>query len=600
MPGFIGEDQVRRIKESIDLVSVMSEYTNLKKAGVNFSACCPFHQERTPSMHIYTDQGTYHCFGCGAHGDVITLIREKEHVDFNDAMELLARRAGIELVYAKGGGNQMPRGERDQLQQAVEMAAKFYERMLWESPEGRAARDYLRARKLSEAVCRRFRLGWSPGNGTLIDEARRRRVDVQLLVKTDLAVDRNGRWTDRFFERVMFPICDRFGGVVAFSGRLLPEAERAAKEAGRGVGKYVNNTDTPLYHKGNTIFNLHQARGPAREKKRLLVMEGPTDVMAADDKGFNECVAVLGTALTAEHAKQLGSVAGEGSRIILVFDGDRAGQTNSLKAVRTCLSVGVPTWVAVIPDEMDPAELLDDPANGSAGFTKVIDGARSDVDHLLRTLAPRPHELDPRALLGIADQVLDSLRPIKDAELVRLYLRDTATYLNLDQALLVKRLSGGGTDDGKAKGTAQSALPPEAQEVMHILVQNKALRQKAFDDLHLESSFFTPPWHALVDRLVIDPESDATALLSTPGLDDDPAFRAAVYGWVSTALAIDDAEKHLSDAINRLRRGRLLTEQRRLDQEIVEAERAKDFAQANRLYGERLALTRQIKELEGF
>ncbi len=138
MPGFIGDDQVRRIKDSVDLVQIMGDYTSLKKSGGGWAGCCPFHSERSPSMHVY-DDGHYHCYGCGAHGDVFSLIRDKEHLEFTDAVELLARRAGIDLVYEKAG-NQMPRGERDRLGEALELATRYYEHVLWETPEGAAAR----------------------------------------------------------------------------------------------------------------------------------------------------------------------------------------------------------------------------------------------------------------------------------------------------------------------------------------------------------------------------------------------------------------------------------------------------------------------------
>src|SRR4051812_37427231 len=205
---FLGEDQVRLVKSRIDLVQLMGEYTPLRKAGANFTGCCAFHQERTPSMYVYTDQQTYHCFGCAAHGDAISLIREKEHLEFADAVEFLARRAGITLTYQNSGRNQLARGDRDDLMQVVEFAARFYERDLWESPDAAEARDYLAGRHLSQAACKRFRLGWSPGRGRLIEEARRQGLSLKALLATDLAVDRDGRAVDRFFERVMFPICD--------------------------------------------------------------------------------------------------------------------------------------------------------------------------------------------------------------------------------------------------------------------------------------------------------------------------------------------------------------------------------------------------------
>ena len=341
----ISEADVRRVKQAVDIVQLMSEYTSLKKSGRNFAGCCPFHQERTPSLYVYVEDQGYHCFGCGAHGDAITLIREKERLSFVEAVEFLAKRTGIQIERTDTPEARRERGERERLLAVMEFAVAFYERTLWEAPEAAPAREYLAGRKLSVEVCRRFRVGWAPGGSRMLSEARRAGLAVDDLVLADVALRRDdGSVRDRFFERVAFPICDRFGHPIAISARLLPAAERAAKEAGRGVGKYVNSTETPLYRKSHAVFNLHRARQAAG--KRLIVMEGPTDVMAADQAGLSECAAVLGTALTGEHAKQLGQLMAGRGQVVLLLDGDRAGQANSIRAVGTCLAAGVPVHIS--------------------------------------------------------------------------------------------------------------------------------------------------------------------------------------------------------------------------------------------------------------
>jgi DNA primase len=612
---FIGDEQVRQIKSRIDLVQLMGEYTPLRKAGANFSGCCPFHQERTPSMHVYTDQQTYHCFGCGAHGDAITLVREKERVDFADAVELLARRAGITIAYQDQGRSQMARGERDGLIAAVEFAVAFYERMLWESDGGAEAREYLVKRALSHAVIKRFRLGWSPGHSTLVDEARRKGLDVNLLMKTDLAVERNGRPADRFYERVMFPLDDRFGNPIAFSARLLPAAERQAKEEGRGVGKYVNNTDTPLYHKGSAVFNLHRARTVCRDRNRLIVMEGPADVIAADEAGFGECVAVLGTALTSEHARQIGNLVGGAGRLIIMLDGDRAGQANALKAIRTCLAVGVPVRVATLPDELDPAELLietDDRERGRQVMEEVLAAARGDIDHLLRSLAPRPYALDNREKLAVTDQVLEALRPMPDAELRRLHLRDVAAYLNIEQDRLERRLAGGpakpvppAAAGGEASPAATVAELDQSQElILHILVRCPELRALAGDDLGLEPSHFPAPWDALAGHLLLETGADVHALVALPEVQANPAVNDAVFRWANTDLAtrepvVGDPRQSLTEAVRSRRSGPIRDAIHRLSLEIAEAEKARDFTLLGRLDAEKRELIRTKRDLEG-
>jgi len=594
MAGFIGEDQVRRVKEATDLVHLMGEYSTLRRAGQNHVCCCPFHQERSPSCHVY-DDGHYHCYGCGAHGDPVTLVREKEHLEFTEAIEYLARRAGIELTYEKGGGPSMSRSERDVLIEAFNMAVAFYENVLWNTPPGAEAREYLASRGLSQDICRRFRLGWAPGSGALIDEGRKRRIDVAVLAKLDLAVDRNGRWGDRFFERVTFPIADRFGNPIAISARLLPAAERRAKEEGRGVGKYVNNTDTPLFHKSDVVFNLHQARPAAKEAKRLIVMEGPTDVMAAADAGIKECVAVLGTALTAEHAKQLGTIVGDQGRLLLVFDGDTAGQTNSLKAVKTCLSVGVPCWVAVVPDGLDPGELLKEEANagGRERFERTVAAALADVDHLCRALAPRPYELEHRERLAIADQVLEVLRPLEDRELRDLYVRDLARWLGFDQRQLERRVAGASSaSSGARPQTGLADLPKEIDVILHVLVREPGLRDLAFDTLGFEPSQIPAAWRPLAELLLSNPDIDGEGLRYAAEQEPLLALKSVIQRWLTTPCA-DDPQALLRASFAHLRLAALDQEARRVTTALAEAARNGNHEQVQRLNQEQFAIARQ-------
>lgn len=610
MPGFLGDDQVRRVREAIDLVQLISEYTPVRKSGANFACCCPFHQERTPSMYIYTADQHYYCFGCKAHGDAITLLREKENVSFSDAVEMLAKRAGIELVWQQGAGRgRDERGERDRQLAAVEASCVFYERCLWETPEAQGARDYLLVRRrLTEATCRRFRLGWSPGRGQLMEALRGQGIDPQLLASLDLAVERNGRLTDRFFERITFPICDRFGHPLAYSARLLPEAEAAAKAEGRGVGKYVNNTDTPLYHKSTNVFNLHHARISCRDESRVVVMEGPTDVMAADQAGFKACVAVLGTALTPEHAKQLGTLIGRDGRLILLLDGDRAGQENALKAARTCLGAGVPAQVAILPDELDPAELLAEASAGSesrAVFERVLDAARSEFDHLLRALAPRPVDLDRRAQLAVADQIIAAIRGEPDRELRDLHLRDAAGWLGLPEDGLARRLAGEG-----AASTAEAAaaadidridpLPPHLEEALHILLREPGLRAGAGDELQLEPRHWPKPWSALAAALLLADRPDVHAITADEGVAAVPALVETVHRLSAIDLSartpsIGDPGVRLTEIASTIRKAELAETIRRLDHDLNEARRDGDRARERDLLAERFAVAKQLR-----
>ncbi|MFW5846198.1 MAG: DNA primase [Planctomycetota bacterium] len=612
MAGFIGEEQVRRVKEVTDLADLVGGYTTIRRAGHDFKACCPIHQERTPSLHIYVDQQTYHCFGCGAHGDAISLVRDMENLDFVEAVEFLARRAGIQITYDRGRGGGMQRSERDRLLQVHEWATGWYEEVLWRDADAAAARRYLAERGLEQDTCRAFRLGWAPGRGRLLQAAQQEGIATADLMRLDLVLQRDdGRRSDRFFERLLFPIADRFGHPIAFSGRLLPEAQRQAEAAGRGVGKYINSRDTPLYHKGGVVFNLHRARRAARRARRLLVMEGPTDVMAAHQGGIEECAAVLGTALTGEHARQLGALVGGEGSLILLFDGDAAGQANSIKAVKTCLQTGVPARAAVLPPGQDPAELI--AAEGAAAFEALLRSPVSDIDHLLRALAPRPFELDQRQLLGVLDEVLEPLRGVQDPELQRLYLESVADYLDLDRERVSRRLRGSGTAvqrrtpvaaATRPDGVDAPALTPEQDAVLHVLVRYPDLRCQAFDDEGCEPRLFPEPWQRVVMALLEEPDCDQEHLMLLPVVQDCRPVHAAVFRWLQRPLPQDVDDESglrgmLQEALRCLRQTAMQTELKRAEHALREAQRSGDQAHIRTHFATVMELQRACRTMAG-
>ncbi len=360
---YIGNDQVALIKSRVDLVQLISDYTPLKKSGSNYTGCCCFHAERTPSLYVYPDEGRYKCFGCGEHGDAVELVMKKERLEFSDAVEQLARRVGHTIVYEKAGPAGMQKGDRAALLAAVDWAAKWYRQQLAE-PAGAGARAYLAERGLTTEVCERFGLGWAPGHGQLAREAQAHGHSLTALKEVDLVLDRDGRLLDRFFDRITFPICDRFGQPIAFSARAMPTDIAAAKAANRSIGKYVNNSETPLFSKGRVVWNLHRARAAlatdpaAKERNRLLLMEGQTDVMAASQAGLPECIGCLGTAFTSDHARQVASLLGATGTLYVVLDGDPAGVAAGRAACVTCLTAGLQARVVTLPKGTDPAELL--------------------------------------------------------------------------------------------------------------------------------------------------------------------------------------------------------------------------------------------------
>ena len=604
MPAFYGNEQVRRVREAVDLVQLVSEYTAVRKSGANFTCCCLFHAERTPSMYIYPADHSYHCFGCQAHGDAIDLLMQRDRLTFSEAVEALAKRAGIVLVPQNGSGED---GRERQVQQrrlkAFAYAVKHYEELLW-GEAGQPALAYLRGRGLRDETLREFGLGWAPGRGSLVRAARERHADPEIFVELNLAKrSEDGHLFDVFRERITFPIHDRSGNPIAISARLLPENEARAKAEGRSPGgKYINSTDTPLYHKGATVYNLHRALKQVHERKRLIVMEGPTDVMAAWQAGERACTAVLGTALTPEHAQVLGR-ASSGASLIVLFDGDRAGQANSIKAAKTFLASGFPALIAVLPDELDPGELLAEGVGGPDGlkrFEEVLAGAKPELTHLLHTLAPVPHRMPRQEMLAAVRDLAQAIAAIPDATARALARREADTYLGVDleSVALPKTAQAkvAAAADAAVSETKSGPPPPAIDALLHLLVVHPELRPLAADRHGIEPSLLEAPWNAVLATMLAQPDLAAGALRDLAP-DDAVRTRLAWYqahGLLARRPPIEQPVEALESLARTLHRESV---QRQLDQLNAESNHTAqigDHARAAALAREAVELARRI------
>ena len=365
--GFIYELKARN-----DITEVISNYISLKRRGRNMVGLCPFHGEKTPSFNIYTETDSFYCFGCGASGDVISFIMKIENLDYLDAVRYLAQRAGIEVPdnsYDSSMSNL-----RKRIFEANREAARFYYRTLI-SPAGRTGLDYLRRRMLTDATIRHFGLGFAPESWTalsdyLIDKG----FKPDELISANLSVRRrNGKGViDRFRGRVMFPIIDLRGNVIAFGGRIMTDEKP----------KYLNSSDTPVFKKSENLFSLNNAKNSG--SRALLLCEGYMDVISVNQAGFQNAVASLGTALTSEQASLMKRYADE---IIICYDADEAGQKATARAIPLLREAGLNIRVLSIPNGKDPDEFIKSKgADGPAAFKAIIDASGNDVDYRLQKL----------------------------------------------------------------------------------------------------------------------------------------------------------------------------------------------------------------------
>src|SRR5882757_11381208 len=368
------DDDVARVREATDLVALAGEHIALKRVGRRFMGLCPFHTEKTPSFSVNPELGVYYCFGCQKSGDSITFIREIEHLDFVEAVERLAARAGITLRYDNVAvGKDRKRKER--LSEVVGAAIAFYHRLLVEAPEGGSGRKHLRARNFDGDAARRFHLGWAPdGYDALSVHLQREGFERKDIEEAGLAfVNRVNKLQDQFRSRLMFPIYDSRGEPAGFGGRAL----------GDEMPKYKNSPETPIYQKSRLLYGLNWAKGEIVARGEVVICEGYTDVMAFALAGAPNAVATCGTALADEHFLTLKNLA---RKVTLAYDADSAGQAAAERCYQWEQRFEVQFQVADLPAGRDPADVWKDDPQQLVGAVKgAVPFLEFRLDRLLRS-----------------------------------------------------------------------------------------------------------------------------------------------------------------------------------------------------------------------
>lgn len=404
MAGRIPQSFIDELMTRVDIVEVIDARVPLKKAGREYTARCPFHEEKSPSFTVSPAKQFFHCFGCGAHGTAIGFLMDYEHLEFPEAVEELARGVGMEVEREGGVGPRPPQEDRSALYDVLARADRFFREQLRRHPQARRAVDYLKRRGLSGAIAAEFGIGFAPpGWNNLLqalgdtDAAKEALVTAGLVIRKD-----NGRLHDRFRDRIMFPIRDRRGRTIAFGGRVL----------GDESPKYLNSPETPLFHKGRELYGLYEARKALRDIGRLIVVEGYMDAVALAQFGIRYAVATLGTATTHEHLERLFRVTPE---VVFCFDGDRAGREAAWRAVETALPVireGRQIGFVFLPEGADPDSHVR--AVGAARFEGEIEKAIPFSEFLFESLTRTADtaSIDGRArLVERARPLLSKLSP---------------------------------------------------------------------------------------------------------------------------------------------------------------------------------------------
>jgi DNA primase len=438
------DGEVAQVRAATDIVAIISEVTALKKAGVRWEGLCPFHAEKTPSFSVNAAQGYYHCFGCGVGGDAITFVRETQGLDFRDALQFLADKAGIELQEDEKAGPQ--RKERTALLDAMARAVDFYHDRLLHSPDAGIARQYLRSRGIDGETVRNFKLGWAPDEWDAL--ATYLKVTDTVLTGTGLGFRNSRNRTQDFLRaRVIFPIFDTGGRPIAVGGRILPGAP--ARADGRTEAKYKNSPETAIYSKRRTLYGLNLAKDNIIKSNEIIVCEGYTDVIGLFQVDLPRAVATCGTALTEDHFRTLKNFA---TRIVLAYDADGAGQNAAASVYQWEKKHDVEVAVVQMPEGMDPGQMAqNDPDLLRRCVAEAIPFLQFRLNRVLATANVRTAEgraaAAERAVAVIAEHPIDLVRDQ--------YLLQIADTLRVDVERLRTRASHGPSSSRTPTRSAQ-------------------------------------------------------------------------------------------------------------------------------------------------
>jgi DNA primase len=583
----IPEHLIEEIRAANDIVDVISERIPVKKAGRNYRALCPFHDEKTPSFNINPERQIYHCFGCGAGGNAITFVMEYDKIGFVEALRELASRAGIRLPDAGVSASD----EEDPIFAANAMAARYF-RENFAGPGGAQARAYWKSRDVSEETTEAFGIGYAPpGWDGLLKRARREGVEPAILEEAGLVIQRDGGgYYDRFRDRVIFPLLWSGSRVVGFGGRALGDQEP----------KYLNSPETRVYHKGSYLYGLAQARPALRASREAVLVEGYMDLLALREAGFNNVVASAGTALTPEQADIISRYA---DRVFVAYDGDAAGRAAAIRASELLVTRGLKVRVSSFPEDADPDSFVR--AEGRDALAARLAGADDFIDYLLSVNPPDTPERREEA----AKELLDTVARIGDPIKADLMVEKIADALSIDRRALTRALDArrgkdarrgtftkaGGAASASAAGTLSSALAAAttAQKgLLGLVIGGGAPAERVRAEVGL-GDFVEPVLRRLAERLFADEACDPGSLI-----DRVSAEEAAVLAEIAVSEVDEENGCQLcDDYIRTMRRARIEAQIEAVDREIETAEMTGDEEKLLSRVAARQELARKLREL---
>jgi len=462
----IPDDKVQEVRDKVDIIDLVGRYVELRKAGRNFKGLCPFHQEKSPSFNVNPQRKGYKCFGCGAGGDAIGFVMEVEGKSFPEAVRKLAEQYGVHLpADAMGGGGSGPsRHEKDTAYAVARAACELYESVLADSEHGKAGRAYLEQRGLTPELAKRFRLGYAPapaeaGWDTLCLHIKRLGLSMDAAQTLGLVgkSERTGNTYDKFRGRLMFPIIQPGGEVIAFSGRIVPPHDQDDR-GDNPPPKYVNSSESLLFTKSKHLFALATARSAIREKKRAILVEGNVDVAKLHQWGHEEAVAPLGTALTPEQSRLLARFA---EQVVMCFDGDKAGKKAAWTALPQLIDADLDVRMVLLPEGEDPDSI------GEERFGALLRGARPALEEMMLRVAAKAGDAAHARGKGL-DKMLPLIARVRSESARELFAHRAAELFKMPVERIESSLEGIRRSGNRPQSAQENSRQKDSTSEAHV------------------------------------------------------------------------------------------------------------------------------------
>ncbi|MBS1811765.1 MAG: DNA primase [Acidobacteria bacterium] len=589
------QEFIEELKNQADIVRIIGDYITLKKKGQNYWACCPFHGEKTPSFSVSAAKGFFKCFGCGKAGTVFQFVMELEGSNFSEAVKTIAEKAGVALPVMTNDNDAKHYEERDKqrddLRQLNSWATEFFESNL-ESGEGRIALEYLAKRGISDESRRQFRLGYAPNSWDALSSYLQKRGATKFQIERSGLVslkDSGSGFYDKFRGRLMFPILDTQGKVVAFGGRIL----------GEGDPKYLNSPETVLYTKGQHLFGLNYSRDAIRRQGFVILVEGYLDFLIPYQHGVRNLVASLGTALTDSQVRLLGRFC---RKIIVNFDPDSAGVNATKRSLELLLTEGFKVNVLTLPDNLDPDEFIRE--RGAESYTKVLRSSQSFMDYIVEQAIKSHDQNSPAGKVETLNEILPYLKLVKDRVEASEQVERIADRLKLDSKLVREEFKRAVETRAERVSevavTAQLTVKPAEKRLLAALLNHAGVRQRILRQM--AEAEYKQLRTAPIFKLLFELEQQG----SEPTYDvlSERIYDAALVNDLLPELLMELAEKS-EEAYNReaeesllsLRSTRLAEQQAVLQTEINQAQREGNAERVNELLLLKFELAKQERAL---